>query len=684
MRIRCFLLVVGLVLATNGLFCSAQGFDDLKKAKPVQLNSKLQSLLDKADAKGLEKLLKSKPEVKNEGSSIGKNEKGAPVVVPLFSDIVARTLQGSLPPEICQMAVDAGCDLYTVYNGKTPIYQVMDYLAANPIGKDENGEKVLDILLSSKDFDINRRYRSLPPPLSYLLSENYRLQGGKYSDQYLSTSVIKKILESGARVNTYDEQGASLLLLANSTGNTYLQGYLLDRGINLDKKADESGNNALYAAISSSNVPMLQKMQENYNLKIVVDDLDGHLEGITTEMRDYLAEEASSNAESYDAIVKFRRLFPGKFSLVQEKYDEIALREITQSASYESITLCEKRFPDKTDLTGPVKRRIAERECNAAQSYSQYVTFKSRYPSYKDLQLACMENVSAHELSQAGTIQDVKNFELHYPEKKSAIAGKKSAIYEVDAHSLLAEYQAAKSAVENKYLREPKYDVKAFISSYDGYYDPKELVPSAQMLQLYNTVITTAASRFGPYYTPDNNFVGRYQSDMSKLYDALSSCQSLEQSQLSNSWLYNLLQNKQNELSSHFDECQRAVKLVDQITINNVPRPKYTFSGDSFDSLDFGDFSFTVRNYSKEDYVHFVVHGMKGGKLSGFVAGYPSFEEAVIAGYAAGTYGFARKGGYRYSGGLISGFITSKRIELDLYNARELDQLDSIFESWLH
>ena len=40
--------------------------------------------------------------------------------------------------------------------------------------------------------------------------------------------------------------------------------------------------------------------------------------------------------------------------------------------------------------------------------------------------------------------------------------------------------------------------------------------------------------------------------------------------------------------------------VIDCRYFEYVPRPKYTFSGDSFDSLDFGDFSFTVRNYSKK------------------------------------------------------------------------------------
>ena len=247
------------VLATWSLFCGAQGFDDLKKAKPVQLDANLQKLLDKNDVKGMEKLLKSKPETRNGGSSMGRNDKGAPNVVPLLNDVINRTLQGKTSLDMCRVVFNAGCDVYSVYNGKTPIYQLMDYLAITPSADAEVGLDVLDLFFTREEFDINRRYRSFPPPLSYLLSTNYKHLGERYSKDYLSTTLLEKLFDHGAYLNTYDENGASLLLLANSTDNSYLQSYLLDRGVNINKVADESGNDAVYAAIESSNVASLKK-----------------------------------------------------------------------------------------------------------------------------------------------------------------------------------------------------------------------------------------------------------------------------------------------------------------------------------------------------------------------------------------------------------------------------------------
>ena len=58
-----FFLLCGL-LSCLGWAARAQGFDDLKRAKPTQLNAKLQAAVDKNDARELAKLLKSKPEFK--------------------------------------------------------------------------------------------------------------------------------------------------------------------------------------------------------------------------------------------------------------------------------------------------------------------------------------------------------------------------------------------------------------------------------------------------------------------------------------------------------------------------------------------------------------------------------------------------------------------------------------------
>lgn len=675
------------VFAASSLLCGAQGFDDLKSAKPVQLNSKLQSLLDNNDAKGLERLLKSKADAKDGGSSLGRNEKGAPNVVPLFNDVIARTLAGKVSPDLCRVAVDAGCDVYSVYNGKTPVYQLMDYFATTPSAEAGVGMQVLDMLFSRKDFDINRRYRSLAPPFSYLLSTNYKYLGDSYSKDYLSAELLQKIIEHGGALNTYDENGASLLLLANSTDNRYLQNYLVDRGININKAADETGNNAVYAAIESGNVEQLRRIVANYNVVLTTGDVISRKDKVSPEMYAFLAEECARNAKDYAAFRAFRSAFPDKADLVKDQYEAIARREIAAAGNYDQISHCEDRFPDLYDLIAPRRRAIAEQESDAVGNYQDYKAFLDHYPTYQDLFEKSRQRALSADLASVGSIADVKAFEQNYPESAQRVEDRKKAFYESDGKALRAEYESAKRLLENHRLQTGSSDVEAFMKNYTDYYDPDKLVPIANALSRFYTAVSIASAPFKPFYSASNEFWNPYVTERDRLREAISACSKNQEYGLSSDWLMAGLRKEQDLLEAHYKECEEAVKLVDRIGLGNVPSPRSRFSDPPDYSYTFADgdeeFSFRITDYSDgEGYVFYVVHAMKGGKLPGFIEGYSSMEEAITAGYAAGTLGFRRTVGRAYRGGLLTAFLDNQRHKLNINNARETDLLLDIISSW--
>ena len=348
---RIFTIVFCCLLAAEGFWCGAQGFDDLKKSKPAQLNTKLQSLVDNNDTKGLERYLKSKSDAKDGGSSMGRNERGAANVIPLINDVIDRTLQEKVSLDLCRVVINAGSDVYSVYNGKTPVYQLMDYFARTPSENAETGMRVLDMLLERKDFDINRRYRSLPPPMSYLLSENFRYLGNRYDRRYLSTDLLQSMLGHGANLNSYDENGGSLLLLATSTDNLYLRNYLLDHGVNIDKIADTSGNNAIYAAIKDSDVEMLKRIISNYNIKLTTEIAEGHKGPVSQEMFLFLATECARNAHTYEEVMAFKNHFLSRQDLVQQKYESLARSETQAASDFASINQVVQRYPDLDHIT---------------------------------------------------------------------------------------------------------------------------------------------------------------------------------------------------------------------------------------------------------------------------------------------------------------------------------------------
>ena len=357
-------------LVFTGLLCHAQGFDDLKKAKPVVYNKKLQALVDKNDVKGLEKLLSSKPETINDGSNYGNNDRGATLTIPLFYDVVDRTLLGTASLDLCHVCLAAGCDVYTIYNGKTPIYRVMDFFATTPSDKCEIGMEVLKLLVAQKGFDLNRRYRSLPPPFSYLLSENFKFLGNKYSKDYLSTELVRFLLDNGAYLNTYDENGASLLLFADQTNNEFLRDYLLENGVNINRAADAEGNNAVYAAIADNNVPLLQKIVNNYNVRLTTPMVKDWTSRVSPYMFEYLIGQCADNAYTYDEVVEFRTFFPNMKEMVQKRYEELAQYETNNANDFDAIRNVRIRYPDLEKITGP--RRLSIYREHAARVESLY------------------------------------------------------------------------------------------------------------------------------------------------------------------------------------------------------------------------------------------------------------------------------------------------------------------------
>ena len=660
----------------------SQGFDDLKQAKQVKLNTKLQALLDKNDLKGLEKLLKSKPETKEEGSRMGKNDKGASLVIPFFYDVVERTLNGEVSLDICRLAFQSGCDIYTIYNGKTPIYRLMDYLATTPSADTQVGNEVLDLFFSMPDFDINRRYRSLPPPFSYLLSENFKFLGNQYSGDYLSIDLIFKLIDTGALLNTYDENGASLLLLANTTGNVRLQNYLVDNGVNIHKSANAAGDDAVVSAIVASDVALLSRIVKNYDVKLVSVEVKDHLPVVSADMYDYLASECARNAHIYEELVNFRNIFSDKKPLVQDKYEALARQEVAEASSYDMISLCAIRYPDLFSIVEPKRRLIAEKECDAAGNYTELSLFRDHYPQYEDLRNRCFERVSTKELGEVNHVRLVKEFEIHYPERYQDVQPKKIAIYESDCNSVDHELERVLSSCSNHNLSiQQDFDLNTFSKYYSNYYDPQNKVPLVNVLIGYYSAIEAANKKFPPYYTATNEFDDKYRSDMNYLNDAQSCCSRCLNFEIPANWLRSELEDLKSLLTSHYEQCKRDLKTVENMSIRDVPSPRsrrvdgkdyyFRFSGSK------GEFTFTVTDYSNYEtgYSHFVVHAMKGGKIS-FVDGYGSLEDAVLVGFGGGYYGFKRDVQY------VSSLLGSLQQRLDIINAKQSDDLDEAIESW--
>ena len=546
--------------------------------------------------------------------------------------------------------------------------------------------KILKAFDSRSDWDANQRYRSELPPINYLIRTNYDYLGHRFDKDYIADDVLRILIDHGASVTSYTDQGQTLMTFALDTDNQYLQAYLVGKGVNLMHQ-DDSGRDDLYRMIESGSLATLEEAYRNGMVTINVHTVKNDAKDMARhkDLYDFVTRVCADQVKTYDDMCTFRSRYADKVSLVKEKYESMAREEVAKASDYGAISACISRYPDLNYITGPKKRQIAEKESRTVQSFYDYDVFKQHYPEYADLIKNSRDIIAAIELGSVSSISDIKSFEQHYPELKDQISKKREDIYVRDCQMVQSIYSSALQNLQNRRLDASSLsDVNSFLEGYEGYFDPDEVVPKAKALKRHLMCVDVAARDFKPYYNPDNEFKDRYYSDMNSLGNAIRDAQSGAEYQLASEWLESQLERKKSIITDHYNACLEAVEKVNQISYRDLVRPSRIFRDGKNTTYYFDGFSFVVTDYSNEAYLHYVVHLMKGGKLSGFVKGYGSMEDAVTAGYGAGTYGFARtEGPPQTLGGLLSSAISLQRMKLDIYNAKESDELDGIIESWL-
>ena len=260
---------------------------------------------------------------------------------------VEKVLNGQMPASAAANEVSTSTLLTEPYKGKTPIYLVLDYIAHTPKTKCEEAEKLLDAFLANKSFDVNQRYSSLMPPLAYLIRENYDFLDEKFSSNYISDHVLRKLIEAGASVNTYNTDGSSLMSFAIVTNNQYLQNYFAESGANIHH-TDNTGQDDLYKIIASGNLDLLKKYMNNGQAKIDIHTLKNEPSSFAQykQMYDYLAEHCGKQANSYDDMKLYRKRFNLRKDVVEAKYQNLAQNEIDAIKTFHDIVKIESRYPD--------------------------------------------------------------------------------------------------------------------------------------------------------------------------------------------------------------------------------------------------------------------------------------------------------------------------------------------------
>lgn len=324
---------------------------------------------------------------------------------------VEKALAGQTPVSSARETIISATSLTEPYNGKTPIYLILDYIARHPKSDCAVAEELLGAFIANKNFDVNMRYSSLMPPLSYLIRTNYDFLGEKYSADYISDNVLRMLIEAGASVNTYNSDGSSLLTFASKTHNKYLQDYFLQQNIDLHH-TDKQGNDETYRIIAGGDLALLKRLVDEERIKIDFFKLRNEPKDIEQypAMYDYLANICSQQVSSYDEVCLYRQKFNLRKNLVQDKYQALAQAECNAARSFSDVLNVEKKYPDMTTMTSSRKRAIYDRDCQSLKDF------------YKKSLEASKSN-TLQTVSDNGVVSDfINNYKNYDPANQMTLA----------------------------------------------------------------------------------------------------------------------------------------------------------------------------------------------------------------------------------------------------------------------
>lgn len=353
----------------------AQGLDALRKRSTNGENTELAAILNSKDIKKMRAYLNANPTSVNNATNkriLGETKyRTSYEYQSLVYDAISKCLEEEMPIEMCKVIIEAGCDLNIPFEGKTPIYDVVENIATHKKSECQTAEALLKLMAAREDFNLNMRYKDLLPPLNYLIWRNHNFLG-KFSTDYISNEVLKTFIERGASINTYDQDGNSLITFATETQNDYLAEYLIEKGIDLKRKTDDKYNDALYIAIKSGKLGLVKKIVAS-GLTFDINTLKNEPYSFRRypELYDYIAQVCADKANEYKDIKLFQQKFIGRKEFVKKKYEDLCVACADAATDANDIKKCISLFSDVKELLVDKQNEIYKKDIEKLEILKQ-------------------------------------------------------------------------------------------------------------------------------------------------------------------------------------------------------------------------------------------------------------------------------------------------------------------------
>lgn len=307
-------IVIFLFASLNTAITQKFTFESDVKNESVNYTSKLDRALSSDNSVMLKKILSKNRKLVNAASFKKKSKfyRFERQKIHLINDVTIRCLMGDVGLDLVKTVLSFDPNMYSDYGGSTAFYYILDYLAETEISNSSDGLKLFHLFVSKSNFEISRRYKTLEPPLSYILSKNYNYQG-QYSHNYIADSVIESFIMQGSDVNTFDRYGNNLLLFAFAADRINLTDLLIDKGANINVQ-NKNGKDALYFCVKNNNLHLWNKLQESnykfdlYNLQEM--GIKEFVPMLDKPFYESLLKTCISKFSTFDDVVTFIEIFP--------------------------------------------------------------------------------------------------------------------------------------------------------------------------------------------------------------------------------------------------------------------------------------------------------------------------------------------------------------------------------------
>ena len=308
---NCIFLIFFLILNVP-LVAQVEGFSfesDIKN-ESTNYTKRLKKAVDQNDNELLKDVLSSNPKLVD-AASFKKKAKFYPLQnekIHLINDASILYLEGRLSLDFIAKVLDFKPNLYNSYNGLTPLYTILKYLCSSNDDERQRALSLFNLLVENSDIDLNRRYKSQPPPLSFLLGGSYKNHG---DFSFIPNTVIDEFLEAKVDIQTRDDYENTLLHYSLNTGYLELFRRCLISGLSFSDK-NQSNQDGLYFAISSDKINVVETLFESgYKINLYgLENLKNALSVANSAIFKKIAYEATFLIKDYKSFKKFLSVFP--------------------------------------------------------------------------------------------------------------------------------------------------------------------------------------------------------------------------------------------------------------------------------------------------------------------------------------------------------------------------------------